>query len=701
MQLIDHKQAAHTHAMAAATRLISRLDARLKGTEQQATATSAALRRALPQVSSYIQERADTPPAAFACRRVWQWCSLALCLIAVSTIAAHATTLPVQTLDVPTIAPPVDQPFAGTISLDVEQVDIAHKLFVIRERIPVQQAGAMTLLYPRWESASHGPSLSVTNLAGLAIQADGRAVVWRRNTLDPHAFHLDVPPGTQMIEVQFQIVGADDVLSPDLVVVPWQRLILYPAGWYARNLTFAPSMTLPPNLRVISSLTVRDTFEDTIWLAAVSLDTLLDTPVYAARHARQLPLSAPGQPPISLNLIARRPEDLTIAPERVAALRRMLEQASTVFGAAPFQQYTFHARMEDDGSAGGTEHRASSEISLPSAYFSKWDNQLNNRDIFAHEFVHAWNGLYRTPADLWAPTPNAPQGGSLLWVYEGQTEFWGRVLAARSGLRTREQTLDRLAIDAAEIANRPGRAWRPLSDDVNYPAFMLRRAVPWRDWQRRKDYYLEGVMLWLDVDARLRQHSGGQRGIDEFARLFFAGATPNAPARTYVFDDVVNALNTVAPDDWAGFLRRWLDGHDELDPTAGLARHGWRLAYAETATETYRQNEHELGVTDLTYSIGLSVSANGKVRAIAWNGPAYRAGIGPQTTLVSIGEAPFTPQRLLDAVRHAAQVPVNLTFEQDGRRVTHTLDYRGTLRYPRLERITGQPDHLTSLLAPR
>lgn len=623
------------------------------------------------------------------------------CLTGVSEAPAQTATLPVQALESSPVARPVDHLFVGTIELDIERADISHKLFVVRERIPVQRAGSMTLLYPRWEAASHGPSLSVTDLAGLKVTADGRPLAWRRNAIEPHAFDLSVPPGARMIEVQFQIVNADDELSPDLVVIPWQRLALYPAGWYTRNLRVEPSVTFPSGLQPVTSLAVANVRGGRVRFAPVSLEALFDAPVYAARYARQIFLAASGPTGVSLDLIARRPGDLTVAPERISALTRMVEEASLVFGAAPYQHYIFLARMDDDGSAGGTEHRRSSEITLPSSYFADWNGQLNNRDILPHEFAHAWNGLYRTPADLWAATPNQPQGGSLLWVYEGQTEFWGRVLAARSGLRSREETLDKLALDAAEVVNRPGRAWRSLSDDVNYPSFMLRKAVPWRDWQRRRDYYLEGVMLWLDVDALLRKQSGGRHGIDDFARLFFAGASPDAPTRTYVFDDVVKALKAVAPYDWAGFLHRWTDGHEELDTSEGLAQQGWRLAYSDTATATYRQNEEELGVTDLSYSIGLTVAKTGLVRSIAWNGPAYRADVGPRTKIVSVNGSPFTSERLIDAVRNAAQVPVDMVFEQDGRPLTRTLDYRGTLRYPHLERIAGRPDRLAALLRPR
>lgn len=178
------------------------------------------------------------------------------------------------------------------------------------------------------------------------------------------------------------------------------------------------------------------------------------------------------------------------------------------------------------------------------------------------------------PPTCGPPTLNVPVAGSLLWMYEGQSEFRGRVLATRAGQFTPAELRDRLAIEAAEIESRPGRTWLSLSGDVNHPSFMLRQPVPWRDWQRPRDYYSEGVMLWLAVDAELRERSGGRRGLDDFARRFFAGARPDAPTRTYTFDDLCRTLNEVALADWSRFLRSWIDARDELDTNSGLNRHG-------------------------------------------------------------------------------------------------------------------------------
>jgi predicted metalloprotease with PDZ domain len=68
---------------------------------------------------------------------------------------------------------------------------------------------------------------------------------------------------------------------------------------------------------------------------------------------------------------------------------------------------------------------------------------------------------------------------SLLWVYEGQTQFWGNILAARSGLMPAEDVLQELARTAAYYDTQPGRAWRPLIDTTNDPIIQGRRPQPW------------------------------------------------------------------------------------------------------------------------------------------------------------------------------------------------------------------------------
>ena len=161
------------------------------------------------------------------------------------------------------------------------------------------------------------------------------------------------------------------------------------------------------------------------------------------------------------------------------------------------------------------------------------------------------------------------------------------MLAVRSGLWTKQQGLDAIAAQAATFANRAGRQWRSLEDTVNDPIIAERRPIPWRSWQRSEDYYGEGLLVWLDADTLIRKKSGGKKSLDDFARAFFGINDGSYVTVTYNFDDVVTALNSVQPHDWAGFLKARLDAPD-APPLDGLSRGGYKLSLYQHAVGVFQ-----------------------------------------------------------------------------------------------------------------
>jgi len=629
--------------------------------------------------------------------------SVLLCISAIAQVGVSPSSTPLP----PPVSEPRDQPFTGTIQLHVDATDTIHSLFRVSETIPVQTCGEVVLLYPEWETTSHGPTALAIELAGLHMQVDGQDIEWRRDTIDVHAFHLTIPAGARWLTLDFQYLPSRSLarLRPEMVDVEWQHLLLYPAGWFARNIPVAAQLELPRGLRAFTALTPLHTLDssgDHLAFAPETLDRLVDAPLHAARYTRQLELSSSSHVPVHLDLLADEPADLDVSPTDLVELQALVVQASKVFGPPPFRHYDALVSLSDQVSpGGGLEHLDEGENNLPANYFATSGQQLSNRDLIAHEYVHAWNGRFRQPAGLWSPNFNRPPDPSMLWVYEGQTEFWGRVLAARAGLRTTQQTLDKLALDAALVANRSGREWKTLADSALDVLYMPGHPVSWRDWQRREDYYPEGVLLWLDVDARMRELSQNKVSIDQFAQLFFATHGSVERISTYSFQDVCDTMNKLAPADWKTFLNQHLFTHAASDAIVGLARAGWQLTYTSVPTETFLQDEADAGVINLDDSIGAQFRPNGSVRSVMWNSPAFRAGLAPDISVVAVNGQPLSSAVLLSAIADSASTPLRLTL-QDGE--THRdaiVFYAGPLRYPHLERIPNTPDRLTSLLAPR
>lgn len=630
---------------------------------------------------------------------------------ALAALAAMALALGLSPAPTRAAAP------SPTLTLSVDATDLDHRVLQVRETLQVEP-GPLRLWFPRWLPGSHGPYGPIERLAGLTVRAGERALAWRRDPADPHAFLLDVPPGTNRLDLAFQYIAplshdAGQVsITPAIVGVQWETVVLYPAARPAHEIVVQANLKLPAGWQAATAL--RPAGAEPTAFAPVTLETLVDSPVFAGRHLRRIALDAPGHPqPVTLHLVADEARQLDAKPAQIEAHRALVRQADLLFGTRPYRHYDFLLALSESFGGIGLEHMESSENGVRPIYFSSdWAESMRNRDLLAHEYVHTWNGKLRRPADLATPDFNSvPMRNSLLWLYEGQTQFWGRVLAARSQLATPEQTRDAIASLAASYDHRAGRAWRSLQD-TTYEATMTadRSSREWPDWQRTADYYDEGTLIWLDADMLIREKSGGRRSLDDFARAFFGvapvrGALGEPRPKTYTFDDVVRALEAVQPHDWAGFLRDHLDNHRERAPLDGLARSGWRLVYRDEPNPFDKLDDgwSPERDDDFAYSLGVVAGAGGKLKRVAWDSPAFKAGLAPGAKILAVNGRDWSAERLAAAItaNRKGDAPIELIVQDGERWRTLRIDYRDGLRYPRLERVAGTPDRLTGLLAPR
>jgi predicted metalloprotease with PDZ domain len=602
------------------------------------------------------------------------------------------------------IIAPRDIPFKGEIKLQVDATDSVHKILRVRETIPVQRPGAMVLLYPQWETGSHSPTQEAAPLAGLIIKAGARRLDWRRDTANPYAFHIDVPAGAHQLELEFQHLPSPSgakLMSRDMLILPWQKVALYPAGWFIRNISVQAALTIPDGYQFATSLETAQASANRVSFKPASLEELVDAPVYAGRYFKRIELTSAPATPVRLNMFGDTAASLELPPELVAKFGTLAAAVPQLFRSQHYRHFDFLMSLSDVlPSGGGVEHQESTEINVSASYARDPGEQVFMANLVAHEFIHSWNGRTRQPADLWTPNLNLPMRGSLLWVYEGQTEFWAHVISTRTGLRSPQQSLDALAVDAALMANRPGRAWKSLQDSTVDALYMPAKPVNWRDWQRREDYYAEGVLLWLDVDMLLRELTRDRKSMLDFAGVFFGAGQNNRAITTYTFDDICKTLNKIAPYDWAKYFNQRLQAHDDVHLLDGLKRGGYRLVYTDQPTEFFVQHEADLGGADLSTSLGLVIGKKGAIKSVAWEGPAFKAGISLGARLLTVGGQPYTDELLKQAIRDAAtsKQAIALSFEADGATRTTSVPYYDSLRYPRLERISGSADRLQLLL---
>jgi predicted metalloprotease with PDZ domain len=599
--------------------------------------------------------------------------------------------------------PPQDVAWPGVLRIDVDARDIGRRIFKVKATIPAKP-GPLTLLYPQWLPGAHSPSGPIDKLAGLVVTANGTPLHWTRDPYDVYAFKVDVPAGATEVVAEFKFLSSQGgsqgrvVMTPELLNLQWNANSLYPAGVITRNLQAQASVTLPKGWNYATALETERRDGDTVVFKPISYDHLVDSPLFAGRYYQQYDLDPGATVPVRLNVFADDAKSLVAKPEQLKAHRALVQQIYKLYGARHFDRYDFLLALTSKLGGIGLEHQRSSENSAEPGYFTEWDKNWLGRDLLPHEFNHSWNGKYRRGADLTTPNFNVPMGDSLLWLYEGQTQFWGQVLAARSGLWSEQQTRETLANVAATYdRGRPGLAWRALQDTTNDPTIAQRRALAFRNYQLSEDYYSGGQMVWLDVEGKLRALTGNKRSLDDFAKAFFGINDGDWNVNPYTFDDVVRTLNGIAPFDWAGFLRERLDGHGSL--TGGLDAAGWKLVYTETPSEAVKAQETRASGINLTYSLGLSVANSGVLTDVLWDSPAFNAGLTPGMTVLAVNGRVYKGETLKEAVTTAKtdKAPITLLVRSFDRIDTVTLDYHGGLLYPSLERIAGKPDRLAEL----
>ena len=612
------------------------------------------------------------------------------------TAAAQPSPGPQMVPLPPPLPSPRDVPFPGTIALQVDARDTERRVMRIHETVPVPGGAETVLLFPEWVPGAHSPVNPLPLNAGLVIHGGGQRIAWKRDTVNVHAFHVPVPAGVTSLALDFQFLSPTDpeqghvMVGPTVLEVDWLQNALYPAGWFARRVPVNATLTLPRGWGYFTALDTDARRGDVVRFRQTSLETLMDSPVIAGRYTQGVDLDPGGRSKVTFGMVADRPEDLVYKPEQMAVHRAMIAQADRLFGSRHYGHYTFLFWQSDTVGGAGTEHHQSSEDGLKPGYFSEWEKNLTERTLFSHEYTHSWDGKFRRPADLWTPSYEVPMRDSLLWVYEGQTQYWGEVLAARSGLYSKQDALDSLALTAATYDLTPGRSWKPLEDTTNDPIVNERRPSPWRSWQRSEDYYEEGRLIWLDVDTRIREGTGGKRSLDTFARQFFGVSDGSFVPQTYTFDDIVAGLNAVMSYDWAGYLRYRLNTNAPGAPLDGLARGGYQLVYTDKESAFQKSANGRRKYVGFAFGPGFSVGREAAVIGVIWDSAAFKAGLTNGTKLIAVNGTAYDEDRLKDAVAATAKgVPLDLTV-RDGERVrTVRLDYKGGLRYPHLERIAG------------
>jgi len=603
--------------------------------------------------------------------------------------------------------------FGADLTLRIDAREIARRHLQTHETLAVKP-GPLVLAYPKWIPAEHAPAGPLDTIIGLEITANGQRLVWQRNPVEMYEISVTVPKGVDHLDIALEsglpADGSGYSSSPDstarVAIIRWNQYVLLPKGRDAAMISSLGSVQAPTGWDVACSLDSHAGEGGVIDFEPVSLAQLIDSPVQLGAFMRRIEL--PGSVPHpdihhAISIAGDTAESIVAPPDFAAGYGNLVAEAGELFASRHYRHYLWLLTLSDHVAHFGEEHHESSDNRLPETIVEEADTRGLVPGLLAHEYVHSWNGKFRRPLGLLSPDYQKPMDGTLLWVYEGMTEFWGDVLPVRAGLTRPEYYRDLIASRAGHFEISSGPKWRPLADTAVEAQVLYDSSRAWSSARRGVDFYDASIFMWLDVDSQLRAHSGGKATLDDFVQRFYGGADGKTEVKPYVENDLYTMLASIAPGDWRGIIHKHLDMPDTTALLDGLKHSGWQLSYSAEKNAAVELSQKVRKGTDRQWSIGLILDKDAEIVDVIEGRAAALAGAAPGMQVLAVNGKKFT-REILDAAIVAAQSshkPIELLVENDDYYRTLSVAYFDGPRFPHLTRVEGTPDTLTDVLKSR
>jgi predicted metalloprotease with PDZ domain len=601
-------------------------------------------------------------------------------------------------------------PAATSLEIALDATDIGRKL--VHSVVTITEGEAtLPVLYPKWIRGIHGPTGPINNVGGFVVKdATGSPIPWERDYADAYRFNIDASSSQYPVSIALTYIcnpsGWEPSATPTMGVINWSAVSVYPEGIAVRDIMVTPRLILPGGWKYATAMPVKDTRGDTVIFQSVTYEQLLDYPIICGLHFKSIQLKSTPSSDYFVHVVVDEDYLLSLIDSAFAqpGWNKLARETEALFGRTHFDSYHYLVAISDSIPHYGLEHRNSSVNSTglrsltaygEKDFFLQW--------VLPHEFVHAWCGKYRRPAGMNTPDYQTPKDMQLLWVYEGLTSYLGMILYARTGLTSTDYFMEDVAKWWGKLRFTTGRQWRSLHDVAVSTHTVWGGSDNWKFLRRGADYYPEGAMLWLEIDARLRDMSGGSKSLDDFCRSFFGRGDVKAHSIPYTRDDLVSALSELGNYGWDSLITARISGVSPTLDETPLRIAGYEFGFTNQKPSLVGYSEDTDECRYYYASLGLAIAdAEQKVLQIVPDSPADKAGLCTGMTVVGVNGKTFSFDRLEKAIRDAADTGSLTLLTRHGELIqNHDVNYGGGLRWLKLQPLDGQTRWLDSIIAPQ
>jgi predicted metalloprotease with PDZ domain len=333
-------------------------------------------------------------------------------------------------------------------------------------------------------------------------------------------------------------------------------------------------------------------------------------------------------------------------PEKMRAdVKKIVEtEVALMGGEIPYHDYTFILHLRSN-TGGGLEHLNSTALGYPrfgfgpepkegSGVSSAGPNAPRPRtyrgflSLVAHEFFHLWN-VKRIRPDALGPFDYTKENYTrLLWVAEGITDYYARIVLRRAGFTSESDFLKEQAKAFQALQSTPGRLVMS-TEEASFDAWIKYYRQDENSINSQVDYYDKGAILGLLLDLEIRKRSNGAKSLDDVMRNLYSEFYKKD--RNYSPEDFQKACELMAGSSLEPFFAKYVRGREELDYDSALAAAGLRLD--KTATD-------EGGKAPEEAYLGADLAQDGErlvVRRVYAGSPAYEQGLNTGDQIVALG----------------------------------------------------------------
>lgn len=382
---------------------------------------------------------------------------------------------------------------------------------------------------------------------------------------------------------------------------------------------------------------------------ATDYDIFIDAPAFIGDF-KTLEFETGGIPH---HLVFTKRHISMIDQQVISDVQDIVEAAISIFGKAPYKNYTFLFKVQPQTGSGGLEHLNSTRITVGENDFVNQTSYRRFLFVVAHEYFHLWNVKRIRPNVLGPFDYTREVNTRLLWVSEGITSYYGDLLLARSGILTPNEYYDKVGAEINTLQHAPGRK------------LMSAEEASWNTWVRSDNatnnsisHYTKGEIIGLFLDLEIRARTKNQKSLDDVMRYLFENYANKGVG--FPEDGFLKAIETVAGSDFHEFYQVNAQSRQELDYARYLKAAGLQVDVTKQPGTIYAGIEFERADGNLV-----------RVKRVLPNSPAERAKLDTGDILIAMSDERLTFDNFRSRLHsHTISETVKLTVMRGERLLT-------------------------------